>query len=395
VASLKKQILTITVLFLLLITPFLNIVGATNYEKVFQLVDRPGGSVRYSLTVSIPSSLYNYYVGQNHDFYSPADFAKFVTLYAVKPIADALLTVYSDDEAFTDAVLSMVQQIPYQVSPTVYSVETLELNYGDCASFSFLVASILKAGGLNVVLLEYPSLQHMNVGISLPRKPTYARSNVCWVDYNNTRYYIAETTGDDFPNGWRVGECPPELSQTTPTVITVENSEQYSPGQVSAGFKQLNPSQVSISVSPSFVVENSLVTIEGLVSPSSSGNVSIYESSIFGNWQVLATVTVGENGSYLYRWTPKSGGICYLEASYSGNLDYAGADSTTATLYVVPLYALLAAVLGFLLLMLILVFWLVNRRGPIPSAAVEKTETPSSLLPEERALHSSKKILSR
>jgi len=392
VACLKKQVLIITVTSLLFIIPFCNIVSAADYEEVFQLVDHPGGQVSYSLTISIPSSLYNYYVGQNHDVYLPADYAKFVTPYAIKPIADALLTIYSDDEVFTDAVLSMVQQIPYQISPAAYSVETLELNYGDCASFSCLAASILKAGGLSVVLLEYPSLQHMNIGVNLPSPPTHARSTVTWVDYNNTRYYIAETTGDNFPNGWRVGECPPELSQATPTVITLNNSEQYSPGQVSASFQQLNPSQVSISVSSSFVMENSLVTISGLVSPSSSGNISIYTNSIFGSWQVLATVAVGENGSYSYQWTPESGGIFYLEAGYSGNQNYAGADSTTATLYIIPLDAVLAAVSGFLLLMLILVFWLVKRRSATSSVAVERTEMLSSPFPEEKPQRSPEEV---
>jgi hypothetical protein len=392
---LKKQILIITVAFLLSIMPFCNVASAADYEEAFQLVNHPGGLVSYSLTISIPSSLYNYYVGQNHDVYSLADYAKFVTPYAVKPIADALLTIYSNDEVFTDAVLSMVQQIPYQVSPAVYPVETLELNYGDCASFSFLAASIMKAGGLNVVLLEYPSLQHMNIGVNLPDPPTYARSTVTWVDYNNTRYYIAETTGDNFPNGWRVGECPSELSQATPTVITLENSDQYSPGQVSASFQQLNPSQVSISVSSCFVMENSLVTIGGIVSPSSSGNVSIYASSIFGSWQVLATVAVGKNGSYSCQWTPESGGIFYLEAGYSGDQNYAGADSTTATLYIIPLYAVLAAVLGFLLLMLILVFWLINRRSATSSAAVERIEMLSSPSPEEKPQRSLEDVQSQ
>ena len=391
VASLKKQILIVPVVFLLLVMLFSNVASAADYEKTFQLVNHPGGSVSYSLAVSITSSLYSYFIGQNHDFSSSADFAKFVTPYSVKPIADALWMVCSDGEVFTYAALSMMQQIPYEVSPAAYPVETLELNYGDCASFSFLVASILKAGGLNVVLLEYPTLQHMNVGVSLPYEPTYARSNVYWVNYNNTRYYIAETTGDDFPNGWRVGECPPELTQATPTVIGLENSEQYSPGQVSASFKQLNPSQVSISVSSSFVMENSLVSVDGLVSPSSSGNVSIYANSIFGSWQVLATVAVGENGSYAYQWAPESGGICYLEASYSGNQNYAGADSTTATLFIIPLYSVLAIVLGFLLSMLILAFWLINTRRSPSSATIEKTQTPTSSSPQ-KPQQSSEKI---
>ncbi len=128
-ANLRQQILIITVLLLLLAMPFSNVVNATNYESVFKLVDHPGGSIRYSLTVSTTSSLYNYYVGQNHDAYSSADYAKFITPYSVKPIADALLNVTSNDEVFTDAVLSIAQQILYQVPLGIpYPVETLKLN---------------------------------------------------------------------------------------------------------------------------------------------------------------------------------------------------------------------------------------------------------------------------
>ena len=383
-ANLRQQILIITILLLLLAVPFSNAVNSTNYESVFRLVDRPGGSVSYSLTLSITSSLYNYFVGQNHDVYSSADFAKFITPYSVKPIADALWNVTSDDEVFTDAVLSIAQQIPYEVSPEVYPVETLKLNYGDCASFSFLVASILKAGGLNVVLLEYPSEHHMNVGVSLPHEPVYAGSNVAWVEYNDTRYYIAETTGDDFPKGWRVGECPTNLSQASPNVIPVENSEQISPGQVSASYKPLSPSQISISVFSSVAMEDEVITIAGIVSPSNSGNVSIYTSSFGGNWQVLATTAVGADGRYLYQWRPTSGGIYYLEASWPGNADYAGANSAQATLYVIPFYGLVAGVLGLLLIVLILVFWLMNRRGATPSVAIERTEPPAPPPPEEK-----------
>ena len=79
-----------------------------------------------------------------------------------------------------------------------------------------------------------------------------------------------------------------------------------------------------------------------------------YVNSIFGSWQILATVAVGENGSYSYQWAPGSGGIYRLESSYSGNQNYAGADSATATVYVIPTFAVPAAVLGLLLLILIL-----------------------------------------
>jgi hypothetical protein len=377
VAKLKHRILIIVFISVFLIISFSNVANATNYQSVFRLTEYPGGPVKYSLTVSVTSSLYNYYVSQNHDVVTSADFAKFITPYAVAPIADALRSVYSNDEVFADAVLSIAQQIPYQVSPAVYPVETLKLNYGDCASFSLLVASVLKAGGLNVVLLEYSSQQHMNVGVSLSHTPNYARSNPYYVDYNGTRYYIAETTGDSFPDGWRVGECPTELEQANPNVISTNGYEQSAPEQVSASYKTLNPSQISISVSSTFAMESSVINIAGTVSSSDVANVSIYVSSFGGVWQVLATVSTDSSGHYAYQWKPQSGGIYYVQASWSGNTNYAGADSQTVTLYIIPFYSLIAIALGMILLVLLIAFWLMNRRVSMPPASAEKPQTPS------------------
>jgi hypothetical protein len=391
VAGLRHQVLVITVLFLFLVAPFcnvvnvVNVVNAVNYERVFRLVDHPGGSVRYSLTVSVLDSLYRYYVGRNHDLYSSVDFAKFITPYAVKPIADVLRSIYSDDEVFADAVLSITHQITYEVHPEVYPVETLFLNKGDCGGFSLLVASVLKAGGLDVVLFEYPSMQHLNVGVSLSHKPTYVRGNVSSFDYNGKRYYMAESTGDNFPEkNWRVGECPQDLKQTTPNVVSVENYDHSEYGQVSATPKTLSPSQISIFVSSSFVMENSVITVSGVVSPSSGQNITIYVSPFGGLLQVLATVEVGADGHYVYSWRPTSGGIYYLEASWSGNEDYAGADSGAVTLYVIPFYGLVAGILGLLLLVLMVGFWIMNRRGAAPPPEIsEKTEPPPPPSPEE------------
>jgi hypothetical protein len=383
---LKQRIIIITVLFLLLITPFCKVANAANYEIEFKLVNHPGGTVQYGLTVSITSSLYNYYVDRNHDLYSSTDFAKFITPYSVKPIADVMRNVYSNDEVFADAVLGIAHQIPYEVSPEVYPVETLKLNSGDCGSFSLLIASILKAGGLDVVLLEYTSLQHLNIGVNLPNKPTYVRSNLYWIDYNSKRYYIAETTGDNFPNGWRVGECPQELKETSPNIIAVENSEQQQPGQVAASYKTLTPSQISISTSTSFAMENGVITIAGLVSPAKAGNVSLYVSTFAGAWQILATVSIGSDGKYLYQWRPQAGGIYNLQASWSGNENYAGADSSAVVLYIIPFYGLIAGVLALLLLVLVVAFMLMNRRGtatPPPPEPLQKNEPPPPPPPAE------------
>jgi hypothetical protein len=265
----------------------------------------------------------------------------------------------------------------------VYPVETLKLDYGDCASFSLLVASILEAGGLNVVLLEYQSQQHMNVGVSLPNSPNYARSNPYYVDYNGTRYYIAETTGDGFPNGWRVGECPTTLEQANPIVISINSSAELAPEQVSASFKTLSPSQISISVSSTFAMENSAINISGTVSPSEAENVSIYVSSLSGVWQLLAAVNVDSNGHYAYQWKPQSGGIYYLQASWSGDNDYAGADSQTVRLYIIPFYVLIALALGIILLVLLIVYRLARRGVNVPPETAEKASKPPEPLAQE------------
>jgi len=384
--DLKRRVLIVLFLVVFLAAPLCDITSAANYERVFKLLDRPGGSVRYSLTVSITSYLYNYYVGKNHNLFSSADFAKFVTPYSVAPIADRLWEVYSDDEVFVDAVLGLVHQIPYEVYAEVYPVETLVLNKGDCGGLSLLAASILKAGGLDVVLFEYTSKQHLNVGVHLSQRPTYVRGNVYYVVHGDKNYYIAECTGDKFPDGWRVGECPPELKSLSPLVINVENCEQTAPGQVVASYKTLNSSQISISVSSFFVMENSVVTIAGVVSPSKAENVSIYVSTFGGVWQVLATADVDADGKYAYSWRPQSGGIYYLGASWSGDADYAGADSAVVTLYVIPFYGLVAGVLAILLLLLVIVFWLINRRGVAPPPEiVGKTEPAEPTSTEEEA----------
>jgi hypothetical protein len=268
----------------------------------------------------------------------------------------------------------------------VYPVETLKLDYGDCASFSLLVASILDAGGLNVVLLDYQSQQHMNVGVSLPHLPNYARSNPYYVDYNGTRYYMAETTGDDFPNGWRVGECPTMLEQADPDVICINSTAELAPEQVSASFKTLSPSQISMSVSSAFAMENSEINIAGTVSPSEAQNVSIYVSSFSGVWQLLATVNVDLDGHYAYQWKPQSGGIYILQASWSGDADYAGADSQAVTLYVIPSYVLIALALCITLLVLLIVYRLARRRVNVPPETAKNTSKPPEPLTQETRL---------
>ena len=91
----------------------------------------------------------------------------------------------------------ITHQIQYKESgPQKYPIETLMENEGDCDLFSFLAASIMKAGGIDVVLLLYEEEEHMNVGVNLPQEPNDARSNVYYFMHETKKYYAAECTGN-------------------------------------------------------------------------------------------------------------------------------------------------------------------------------------------------------
>ena len=109
-----------------------------NYSQSYQLLDKPDGSTYYRLNVTVQQSLYEYYTEKTHSLISNNDFAKFVTPYALKPIADCLFEIYTDDEDFVNGVLMIVHQIPYEETPAKYPVETIVENKGDCDLFSYV-----------------------------------------------------------------------------------------------------------------------------------------------------------------------------------------------------------------------------------------------------------------
>ncbi len=338
---------------------------AANYDYTYELLDHPGGSTNYLLTVSVTSSLYEYYRSKDHNIYS-YDFAKFVTPDPLKPVADDLWSIYSNDEDFANGVLMIVHQIPYVESgPPKYPVETIVENEGDCDLFSFIAASIMKAGGLDVVLLLYETQSHMNVGVHLSEEPNDARSAVYYYTHDGKRYYVAECTGDDWRHGWRVGECPDILQEASARIITLEDCEQTAPGQVSSSYGALNASSLSLAVSTRFVIGGSAVTVSGSISPAlSEKNVTLYISSSGSSSSVLVTVVTDSYGRYSYTWRPSSLGIHSMRASWSGDADYSGADSGVCTLIVIPLEWLMMGVAVIVLLVVLLVVTLATRRKP-------------------------------
>ena len=324
----------------------ISLATAQNQTRSYQLLDHPDGNITYELNVIIPENLHEYYTEKSHRLTSTNSFSNFVTPYALQPIADRLWEIYDNEEDFANGVLMIVHQIIYvETTPTKYPVETMVDAQGDCDLFSFIAASIMKAGGIDVVLLYYEEQTHMNIGVHLSSAPQDVRDNVCYVTNDGTRYYVAECTGGKWKEGWRVGECPTDLKQVSAEVLTLENMEQVAPGQVSASFTAMNPSVLSLEVTPSISIQNSAITLHGQLNPKMSNeNVTLYARVNSSPWTVIGTAITQPNGSFEYLWTTETSGSHTIRAAWSGNDEYTGAISLTRSATVIPLF--LTALIG-------------------------------------------------
>ncbi len=333
----KAGILLISILLLVLITPYSF---AGNYDRTFNSQVQ-FGLVSHDLYVSVPSSLYDYYSGKTHSIRGDDQYAAFVTPGAFQAIAENIWDITRDKphsyEEFANTVLQLVHQIPYADGDLRYPVETLVENSGKCDTLSLLAASIMKAGGLDVVLLYHKEVHHINVGVYLPYEP---HGSWWWLpptgyEFNGKKYWIAECTP---ATEWKVGDVPPLLGDTKPWIISLENSEKSSPAQVSAKLDSpLTPSSISINLSSEPLEITSLkrtLTISGSISPACPNeNVTVYFSQDLISYNASRTET-DDQGNYSFSWDLTSPGTYYIKTSWSGTSDYAGADSETLTVFV-------------------------------------------------------------
>ena len=375
----KKSGAFLLVTVLLLISYLFPLGFSENYSQSYQLLEKPNGSIYYRLNVTVQQSLYEYYTEKSHQLISNNDFAKFVTPYALKPIADSLGEIYTDDEDFANGVLMIVHQIPYEVTtPAKYPVETIVENEGDCDLFSYVASSIMEAGGLDTVLLYYETQTHMNVGVSLSHVPADTRSDAYYITYNNIKYYVAECTGGDWRNGWRVGECPTELKQAPVQVITLENYEQWAPGQVSASYKTLLPSTIMLNISPTYLIQGSTVTLSGQLSPVlQNKTITIYMKDSSSPWSVLDMVTTDSSGRFVYAWIPEAASICYIRASWSGDEDYVGVDSPVQIVTILSSFFIILLVITVILVCIGIVVFFVSRQTQQEIQEPQPPEAPS------------------
>jgi len=343
----KKLAKTITVIVMLMMVVFpIQVCSAQDSRFSYQLLDQIKGNVTYELNILISENLLDYYTAKSHIVTSSRGFSAFVTPYALQPIADRLWEIYDNEEDYANGVLMIVHQITYvETTPAKYPVETMVEGQGDCDLFSFIAASVLEAGGFDVVLLYYEDQVHMNIGVSLSNAPAATRDTAYYITHEGTRYYVAECTGGNWKDGWRVGECPTNLKGVSAEVITLENSEKVAPGQVSASFTTTDPSLLSLEISPIISIQNTAVTISGQLDPDiSNENVTLYARINGSPWAVIGIVLTQANGHFEYLWTAETAGAHTVRASWPGNEEYAGSTSPERIATVTPL--LLSALVG-------------------------------------------------
>lgn len=336
-----------------------------NYSASYELYGFHGSTEHYRLNVVVPDSLYEYYSAAVHQLVTENDFAKFVTPYALKPIADSLLQIYPNNEDLVNGALMIVHQIPYQVvNPPEYPVETIANNRGDCDLLSYVFASILKASGIDVVLFYYEHESHMNVGVYLASPPQDSREDAYYMINDGKRYYMAECTGNNWQDGWRVGECPEELKNASLQVITLKDNEQAHTGQVSASYRALTETALTLHAGTYWVVQGSTVSFEGELSPPLQGrNITVYVRANNSPWTVLGTATVDSTGKFGFSWNVDPADICYVRVSWSGDEDFAASDSPVLTIVSLSTFFVLFLTVIVALIVLGIVTYLSSRRS--------------------------------
>lgn len=315
-----------------------------NYEPSFSFIVQNGYyRSENTLYASLPPSLKDYYHAKSHTVNNERDYAKFVTPNVVQSIADNIRNITQNspynDEEFANAVLMIVRRIPYVRSSAKYPVETIVENSADCDGLSILAASIMKAGGLDVVLLLYKGINptHMNVGVSLEQMPV---SHPWWIvpsgiEQGNKTYWIAESTS---LSDWTVGDRPELLAHDKPLVISLDNCEKQSPASISSSLNShLEPSAISINlsiVSPNISSNDRSLQVSGSISQAFINDpVAVYINQ--PGYPPTAHVTLTDQfGNYTFLWNVTLPGTYNIKTSWSGSSNYSGSDSETLTVFI-------------------------------------------------------------
>jgi len=212
----------------------------------------------------------------------------------------------------------------------------------------------------------------MELAVDLGSQPKDARFQVYSVNSSGVPYYIAESTGGKWRQGWRVGECPTEYQNATFQLIVPTNMETSSIGQVAANIRELDPSTLTMHLSSPLILQNSELIITGQVLPQTPNeNVTLRGRTNSGGWYDIGTAETGSDGSFNYNWLPAQAGFIEVQASWDGNRQLNGATSAVDNLVMLPLYLILLVLFAVLAaIVLVLVFVVTRRRRNQPSSTL-------------------------
>jgi len=359
---------------LLLLLPLLSIQSATAEEFYstynYRVLPESGGILQ--MNVSMTTTLYYFYKNSPHPLVSESKtnlFNNYITPEPVRQIAELLRGTSKNDEDFVNQVLRFNRQHVYDDSGVdpLYPIETLGTKSGDCDTFSYMIASILIAGGVDdVALLTWKVIEngeeiyHMNIGVYLPSAPTdYGVHGSYYIPYNEKNYYIAECTGnmprspsrDDY---WRLGNLPETLEPRDETflgIIVLSGYSQTTPSYVYASFADTTPSAVQItSVSAVGIPDIKDIVIEGVLECGLENEIiSLYYSPDGDSWNYIGDAITTTNGEFTYSWDGRElqMEICIrpqIKAFWSGNTDYSGGESYPVTTIAPPLWLIVLSI---------------------------------------------------
>jgi len=316
----------------------------SEFASSYKITIQNGCYLTYrDLYVSFPLSLRDYYEGKSHALNGEMDFAKFVTPSAVQSIAENLRGLTGElpycDEEFANAVLTFVRQIPYVRSNAKYPVETLFSNQADCDGLSVLAASVMKAGGLDVVLFFYGGINptHMNIGVCLEQMPVTRSwwASPSGFEHNNKTYWVAECTS---LSDWTVGDRPELLSSVEPIVIPLINCRENLPIQVSSSLDiPMNSSAISINLAEVYSETNDgtrILNVSGSIYPPLANQLVVLYINQPGYAPTAYAAFTDEYGKYAEMWNATIPGTYILKASWCGSLNYSGSDSDAITVLI-------------------------------------------------------------
>ena len=107
----------------------------------------------------------------------------------------------------------------------------------------------------------------------------------------------------------------------------------------------MEPSVLSLEVSPIITIQNSAIVLTGQLVPEiSNENVTLYAKTNSDTWTIIGTAITQQDGSFKYIWKAGIAGSHAICAGWSGNEWYTGAMSAAKNATVLPLF--LTALIG-------------------------------------------------